>query len=96
LVQVRRAHVGRLDRRVAIVTGAGDGIGRGVARRLAEEGTNVLIADVDEAAAKRVARELRLDLGVDVRALRVDVSSKAENSRWCRRPRIVGALCTSS
>jgi len=67
--------VGRLDRRIAIVTGGGDGIGRGVARSLAAEGANVLIADVDEAAAKRVARELNLDLGVDVRALRVDVSS---------------------
>ena len=67
--------MGRLDRRIAIVTGGGDGIGRGVARSLAAEGANVLIADVDEAAAKRVARELNLDLGVDVRALRVDVSS---------------------
>jgi 2-hydroxycyclohexanecarboxyl-CoA dehydrogenase len=67
--------LGRLDRRIAIVTGGGDGIGRGVARSLAAEGANVLIADVDEAAAKRVARELNLDLGVDVRALRVDVSS---------------------
>jgi NAD(P)-dependent dehydrogenase (short-subunit alcohol dehydrogenase family) len=72
--------VGRLDHRVAIVTGGGDGIGRGAARRFAAEGANVLVADIDENAAKRVAEELVVDLGADARALRTDVASKSDNT----------------
>jgi NAD(P)-dependent dehydrogenase (short-subunit alcohol dehydrogenase family) len=70
--------VGRLDERVAIVTGGADGIGRGIARRFAAEGAKVLVADVDEAAARRVALQLVSELGSDVRALRTDVAVKAD------------------
>jgi NAD(P)-dependent dehydrogenase (short-subunit alcohol dehydrogenase family) len=45
------------DKRV-IVTGAGSGIGRAIALRLAAEGANVLVSDVDEVAAKAVVREI--------------------------------------
>jgi NAD(P)-dependent dehydrogenase (short-subunit alcohol dehydrogenase family) len=72
--------VGRLDQRVAIVTGGGDGIGRGVARRFASEGARVLVADIDEAAASRVAQELANDFGSDAFGLRTDVASKADNA----------------
>ena len=44
--------------KVAIVTGAGMGIGEAVARRLAEEGASVVIFDFDEEAAKRVTTEI--------------------------------------
>jgi NAD(P)-dependent dehydrogenase (short-subunit alcohol dehydrogenase family) len=47
----RIAPVGRLDGKVAIVTGAGGGIGRAMAVRLAEEGAQVVAADVDEERA---------------------------------------------
>ena len=42
---------GRFEGKGAIVTGAGRGIGRGIAALLAAEGASVLVADVDEAAA---------------------------------------------
>lgn len=48
----------RLRGKRAIVTGAGSGIGRAIALRLAEEGARVVISDVDEEAAKKVASEI--------------------------------------
>jgi 3-oxoacyl-[acyl-carrier protein] reductase len=50
--------VGRLDGRVAIVTGAGRGIGRGEAMLLAAEGASVVVNDVDRAAAEAVVDEI--------------------------------------
>ena len=47
-----------LDGKVAVVTGAGSGIGAGVARRLAAEGARVVVVDRDEERARTVAGEL--------------------------------------
>ncbi|MBI3328406.1 MAG: SDR family NAD(P)-dependent oxidoreductase, partial [Nitrospinae bacterium] len=49
----------RYEGRVAIVTGAAQGLGRVVARRLAEEGAKVVIADIQEERVKRTARQLQ-------------------------------------
>jgi meso-butanediol dehydrogenase/(S,S)-butanediol dehydrogenase/diacetyl reductase len=46
------------DRRVAVVTGAGSGIGRAIARELAGRGLVTVVTDVDEAAARAVAAEI--------------------------------------
>ena len=63
--------VKRLEGRVAIVTGGGHGIGKAYARRLAEEGAAVVIAELDAAAAERVAAE------VGGLAVRTDVAEEA-------------------
>jgi len=69
--------MGRLIDRVAIVTGGGGGIGGATARALADEGASVLVVDIDEAAAGRVA------LGIDqaggtAAAFRADLSEEAD------------------
>jgi len=48
----------RLEGKRAVVTGAGAGIGRSIALRLASEGARVALADVDEEAAEKVASEI--------------------------------------
>ena len=48
----------RLQGKVAIVTGAGSGIGEATARLMAAEGANVVIADINSPAAQRVASEI--------------------------------------
>jgi 2-hydroxycyclohexanecarboxyl-CoA dehydrogenase len=59
----------------AIVTGAASGIGLATAQRLAREGANVGVWDLNEEGAQRAAAELR-SLGVKAIASRVDVSSR--------------------
>jgi 3-oxoacyl-[acyl-carrier protein] reductase len=63
----------RLEGRVAIVTGGGRGLGAAYARRLADEGAAVVVADLDLGAAGEVAA--RLERG---RAVRADVSSAGD------------------
>ena len=49
---------GRLDGRVAVITGGGSGIGRATALRLAEEGARAVVVDLDTDAADAVAKEV--------------------------------------
>lgn len=52
------------DQKVAIVTGAGQGIGFEIARQLATEGASVVLNDIDAVLAKKAARQITGDKGV--------------------------------
>ena len=71
-----------MTRPAAIITGAAQGIGKAIARRLLEEGVSVVIADVDGEAGRETVREFgRLGRIAFVRA---DVSSEADVARLVR------------
>jgi len=70
--------MGRLEGRVAIVTGAGQGIGRGIARRLAAEGAAVVIAERDAASGRAAADEIGRDFGARAEFVATDVTDKAQ------------------
>ncbi|MBM4431475.1 MAG: SDR family NAD(P)-dependent oxidoreductase, partial [Chloroflexi bacterium] len=59
--------------KVAVVTGAASGIGRGLAERCVQEGMRVVLADVEEPALRQVERDLRA-AGGQVLAVHADVS----------------------
>lgn len=66
-----------LGGKAAIVTGGAKGIGYGIAYRLAEAGAKVLIADMDEATARKTAQEFT-GKGWTAEAIKVDVSSEED------------------
>jgi 3-oxoacyl-[acyl-carrier protein] reductase len=65
---------GRLTGKTAIVTGGASGFGEGIVRKFISEGANVMIADINEVAAKH----LSTSLGKQSAAFRTDVSQNAD------------------
>ena len=65
----------RLKDKVAIITGAGRGIGQATARRFAAEGAHVVVADIELEVAKMVAEQIT-SLGRQALAVKVDVTDR--------------------
>jgi 3-oxoacyl-[acyl-carrier protein] reductase len=70
----------RLKDKVAIVTGAGSGFGEGIAKRFAQEGARLIVADINTESGERVAAALR-QCGASAVFVRVDVSISTDMKR---------------
>ena len=70
----RAAGARRLQDKVCIVTGAGQGIGRAIARRLGQEGGKIVVADRIDEGARRTVKDLQ-DLGVGAVKVIADLST---------------------
>ncbi len=71
------AGAGQVKNRIAVVTGAGSGIGRSIAAGMAREGAMVALADVDTAAAKEAAEAISAELGrADTLVVECNVTSE--------------------
>lgn len=69
--------MGRVEGKVALVTGAGSGLGEAIAQVLAREGASVVLADLNEAAARRVLRGIKA-AGGEGTSLLLDVADEAQ------------------
>ncbi|MFM7344114.1 MAG: SDR family NAD(P)-dependent oxidoreductase, partial [Tagaea sp.] len=69
----------RLKNKTAIVTGGGSGFGEGIAATFAREGAKVLVADIDMAAATRVADAIA-KAGGTAKPWRADVAKAADTN----------------
>ena len=63
--------------KVAVITGAASGIGHGIARRCAQEGMKVVLADIEEKALTQTEKEMK-DVGASVLAVLTDVSKASD------------------
>ena len=69
--------MGRLDRKVAAITGAADGIGHAIAEAMAREGAHVFASDIDDARGEALVQQLRA-AGRQASYIHCDVSSDTE------------------
>ena len=67
----------KLEGRVAIVTGGGSGIGRGICRQIAKEGGKVVVCDIDAESAAATVASITED-GGEATSLKTDVTKKSE------------------
>ena len=75
---------GRLDGKIAVITGAASGFGEGMARRFSAEGAKVVVADLNGTGAEKVANE------IDGIPIAVDVSNAADIDRMIKEAEALG------
>ena len=68
----------RLDNKTALITGAGEGIGLAIAKRLASEGANIVIAEFNPVTGASAAQALARDYGVATLLVPTDVTRKEQ------------------
>ncbi|QQS60946.1 MAG: SDR family oxidoreductase [Candidatus Moraniibacteriota bacterium] len=73
-----------VENKVALITGAGQGIGRGIALTLAKEGAHIIVSDINFENAQKVAEEAR-GFGSEVEVVGCDVSNKESVSEMFRK-----------
>ena len=82
----------KLENKIAVVTGAGSGFGEGIARRFAEEGACVVVADINEKNGLKVANQISSS-GGKAEFVFVDVSDgKSYENLIVRTTKIFGCL----
>jgi len=74
---------GKIEGKIAIITGGGSGIGQAVALALAREGADIVIADIDLPLAQGVAAEIQ-SMGRQARAIKCDVTSSQEVNKMVK------------
>ena len=67
----------KLKNKVAVITGAAQGIGRAIATTLAQQGANVVVSDIQLEKAKTTAKEIMAETGQEVIAIHADVVDSA-------------------
>jgi sorbitol-6-phosphate 2-dehydrogenase len=76
---------GVLDGRIALVTGAAQGLGRAIAERLAREGADVVLADIAEQLVSQTAAEIAAASGRRALAVKTDIADEAQVEALFRR-----------
>jgi NAD(P)-dependent dehydrogenase (short-subunit alcohol dehydrogenase family) len=80
----QEAQMKSLNNKVALITGAGSGIGRAIANVFADYGTHLLLADINEAALKETKAQL-ISPGVRIETLAVNISCESEVQRMTQQ-----------
>jgi NAD(P)-dependent dehydrogenase (short-subunit alcohol dehydrogenase family) len=89
-------HCRRYEGRIAIVTGAAPGLGRVIAKRLAEEGAKLVVCDIQEDRLAVAARELREETGMPFLAVAGDLSEPGVAATFdgpARAVRCAASIC---
>lgn len=75
----------KLQDRIAVVTGGGQGLGEAISLRLASEGAHIIVGDLNLAGAEQVAGAIRSETGQSAIPVEVDVTDEAQVSAMVQR-----------